>query len=598
MAGKKIPINYAARDFESIKSELVALAKKYYPNNFKDFSEVGFGSMVMDNVAYVGDILSFYLDYQANESFFDSAIEFKNVLKLAKQMGYKLRENPSSQGIATFFISIPATSTGLGPEQSYIPTLKAGTNISTQSGINFTLIEDVIFSSPINDVVVGDVDSETGTPTSFIIRAYGRVVSGEEREVLVDISDYTKFLRVPVEISNVAEVLSVEDEQGNRYYEVDYLSQDTIYKSVANRSETNKYAPSILKPFNVPRRFVVEREEGKVILQFGSGKDASGDISDSITEPTKSVLKMHGKEYFSDDSFDPTNIVESDAYGIVPENTRLRIKVRTNTGNNVNAGVDTLTKVSNIKIEFKDLTVLNSSLVSRVATSIESTNEEPIVGDITLPSVEEFKIRVMNSFASQNRAVTKQDYEALCYKMPPMFGLVKRVRAERDPDSFKRNINVHVISEDEYGKLIQSNSAIKENLKTWLNKSRMINDTIDIIDADIINFGIDFEIVGELTEDKREVLNNALFEVKQEFSRLRDIGEPLFITDIYKALKKAKGVLDVTDVKVVCKNGGLYSDMFIDVSQYTSPDGRYVEIPINSIFEIKYPDNDIKGSVK
>jgi hypothetical protein len=598
MAGKKIPINYTARDFQSIKTELVSLAKKYYPNNFKDFSEVGFGSMVMDNVAYVGDVLSFYLDYQANETFFDSAIEFKNVLKLAKQMGYKLRENPSSQGIATFFISIPADSVGLAPDDSYIPVLKSGTVLNTESGISFTLMEDVVFSSPLNDVVVGDVDSETGVPTSFIIRAYGKVVSGAERQIFVNVSGYTKFLRIPIEVSNVAEVISVIDEQGNEYYEVDYLSQDTVYRAVVNRSDTNKYAPSILKPYNVPRRFVIDREEGKVILQFGSGRDATGNISDSITEPTKKVLKIHGKEYFSDDSFDPTNIVESDVFGIVPENTRLSIKVRTNAVNDVNAGVDTLIKVTNPKFEFKDITVLNKTLLTNVITSIESTNEEPILGDISLPSVEEFKIRVINSFASQNRAVTKQDYEALCYKMPPMFGMIKRVRAERDSDSFKRNINLHVISEDEYGKLIQSNSAIKENLKTWLNKSRMINDTIDILDADIVNLGIEFEVVSELTEDKREVLSNAIFEVKQEFSRLRDIGEPLFITDIYKALKKAKGVLDVTEVKVVCKNGGLYSDIFIDIAQVTSPDGRYVEIPNNSIFEIKYPDNDIKGSIK
>jgi hypothetical protein len=598
MAGKKIPINYTARDFQSIKSELVSLAKKYYPNNFKDFSEVGFGSMVMDNVAYVGDVLSFYLDYQANETFFDSAIEFKNVLKLAKQMGYKLRENPSSQGIATFFISIPADSVGLGPDDSYVPVLKSGTVLNTESGASFTLMEDVVFSSPLNDVVVGEVDSETGVPTSFIIRAYGRVVSGAEREVSVTVSGYTKFLRIPLEVSNVAEILSVIDEQGNEYYEVDYLSQDTVYRAVVNRSDTNKYAPSILKPYNVPRRYVVDREDGKVILQFGSGRDASGNISDSITEPTKKVLKLHGKEYFSDESFDPTNIVESDVFGIVPENTRLLIRVRTNAVNDVNAGVDTLTKITNPKFEFKDLTTLNKTLLTNVISSIESTNEEPILGDISLPSVDEFKIRVMNSYASQNRAVTKQDYEALCYKMPPMFGMLKRVRAERDSDSFKRNINLHVISEDEYGKLIQSNSAIKENLKTWLNKNRMINDTIDILDADIVNFGIEFEVVAELTEDKREVLSNAIFEVKQEFSRLRDIGEPLFITDIYKALKKAKGVLDVTEVKVACKNGGLYSDIFIDVPQATSPDGRYVEIPNNSIFEIKYPDNDIKGSIK
>jgi hypothetical protein len=598
MASKKISINYAARDFESIKSELVGIAKKYYPNNFKDFSEVGFGSMVMDNVAYVGDVLSFYLDYQANETFFDSAIEFKNVLKLAKQMGYKLKENPSSQGIATFFISVPASVTGLGPDTSYIPVLKAGTTLATNSNTAFTLLEDVLFSSPSNDIVVGEVDSDSGTPTSFIIRAFGKVVSGEEREYFVDIGEYVKFLKIPIEISNVAEVLSVEDEQGNIYYEVDYLSQDTVFKPVANRSETNKYAPSILKPFNVPRRFVVERENGKVVLQFGSGKDATGNISDAITEPSKAVLKFHGKEYFPDQSFDPLSIIESDVAGVVPENTRLRILLRINTSNSVNAGVDTLTKILRPITEFKDLTVLNSSLVSSVINSLESTNEEPILGDTTVPSVEEFKIRVVNSFSAQNRAVTKQDYESLVYKMPPTFGMIKRVRAERDPDSFKRNINLHVISEDEYGKLIQANSAIKQNVRTWINRSRMINDTIDILDADIINFGIEFEIVTELTADKRETLANAMFQIKEEFSRIRDIGEPLFITDVYKALKKANGVLDVTDVKIINKNGGLYSDIFIDIQNITSPDGRYINIPINSIFEIKYPDNDIKGSVK
>jgi hypothetical protein len=598
MANRKIPINYAARDFESIKSDLVSLAKKYYPNNFKDFSEAGFGSMMMDNVAYIGDILSFYLDYQANETFFDSALEFRNVVKLAKQMGYKFRENPSSQGIATFFISIPASSTGLGPDTAYIPILKQGSTINTESSINFTLLEDVIFSSPANDVVVGQVNEDTGAPTSFIIRAYGRVVSGENRELFVNVGEYSKFLKIPISLSNISEIISVEDEQGNKYYEVDYLSQDVIYKAVVNRSETNKYAPSILKPFNVPRRFTVERDGERVYLQFGSGRDATGNIADAITEPSKVVLQLHGKDYFSDESFDPTNIVESDAFGVVPENTRLRIVVRTNSNSNVNVGVDTLTKVSNARLEFKDLTVLNSSIVSNIINSIESTNEEPILGDITLPSVEEFKLRVLNSFSSQNRAVTKQDYEALCYKMPPMFGLLKRVRAERDTDSFKRNINLYVVSEDEYGKLIQSNSVIKENLKTWLNKSRMINDTIDILDANILNFGIDFEIVVDTTADRYEALNNALFEVKQEFSRVRDIGEPLFITDVYKSLKKAKGVLDVVDVKISVKTGGLYSDNFIDITTSTSPDGRYINIPQDYVFEVKYPDNDIKGSIK
>jgi hypothetical protein len=598
MPNKKVPINYASRDFESIKSDLVSLAKKYYPNSFKDFSEAGFGSMMMDMVAYIGDILSFYVDYQANESFFDSANEFKNVIKLAKQMGYKIRENPSSQGIATFFISVPAAANGLEPDSKYIPTLKRGTVLGTNSGNSFTLLEDVFFSRSDNDVVVGQVNEDTGIPISYIIRAFGKVISGQSREFFIDVGSYKKFLKIPINSSNIAEILSVEDSTGNRYYEVDYLSQDIVYKAVINRSETNKYAPSLLKPFSVPRRFVVERDGTNVHLQFGTGFDSSGDISDAITEPSKVVLKLHGKDYFSDEEFDPTNLIQSDAFGVVPENTTLKVIARINDSNSVNAGVDSITKVIKSNFEFKDLVSLNRSLVTKVINSLECTNEEPIVGDISVPSVEEFKRRVLNSHATQNRAVTKQDYEAMCYKMPPMFGMLKRVKAIRDSDSFKRNINLYVISEDVFGKLITSNATIKDNLKTWLNKNRMINDTIDILDTNIINFGIEFEIVVESNAERLETLANATREVKKEFSRLRDIGEPLFITDVYTALKKATGVLDVIKVDIVPKVGTLYSDYTINISQNLSPDGRYVIIPDDSIFEIKFPDLDIKGTIK
>lgn len=598
MPNKKVPINYASRDFETIKSDLVSLAKKYYPNNFKDFSEAGFGSMMMDMVAYIGDILSFYVDYQANESFFDSANEFKNVIKLAKQMGFKIRENPSSQGIATFFISVPSAINGLEPDPSYIPILKSGTILSTNSGISFTLVEDVFFSKTENDVVVGQVNETTGIPTSYIIRAFGKVISGKTRELFIDVGTYKKFLKIPLNISNIAEVLSVEDSSGNRYYEVDYLSQDIIYKAVINRSETNKYAPSLLKPFSVPRRFIVERDGTNVYLQFGSGFDATGDISDAIVDPSKAVLKLHGKDYFTDEEFDPTNLIQSDALGVVPENTTLKIITRVNESDSVNAGVDSITKIVKSNFEFKDLVNLNRGLTLSVMNSLECTNEEPIIGDITVPSVEEFKRRVLNSYATQNRAVTKQDYEAMCYKMPPTFGMLKRVKAIRDPDSFKRNINLHVISEDNFGKLIKTNSTIKENLKVWLNKNRMINDTIDLLDTNIINFGIEFEIVVEPNAERLETLGNAAREVKKEFSRLRDIGEPLFITDVYTSLKKASGVLDVIKVDIVSKSGTLYSDYSINIPQSLSPDGRYIIIPEDSIFEIKFPDLDIKGIIK
>ena len=115
---KKVPIKYTARDFGSIRSDLVDYAKRYYPDSFKDFSDASFGAMMVDTVAYVGDVLSFYLDYAVNESFLDTAVEFDNVVKLSRQLGYKFRGKPSTFGILTLYVLCPANVTGLGPDTS------------------------------------------------------------------------------------------------------------------------------------------------------------------------------------------------------------------------------------------------------------------------------------------------------------------------------------------------------------------------------------------------------------------------------------------------------------------------------------------------
>ena len=104
MQKKIIPINYTSRDFDSIRQELENFARRYYPNTYQDFNEASFGSLMLDTVAYVGDILSFYLDYQTNESFLDSAVEYSNVLRLARQLGYKQTTSPASYGLLTFYI--------------------------------------------------------------------------------------------------------------------------------------------------------------------------------------------------------------------------------------------------------------------------------------------------------------------------------------------------------------------------------------------------------------------------------------------------------------------------------------------------------------
>ena len=162
---KKVPINYTSRDFNTIKESLVEYAKRYYPNNFKDFNEASFGSLMLDTVAYVGDILSFYLDYQANESFLDTALEYNNVIKHSRQLGYKFTGAPTAVGEVSFFVLVPANSAGTAVDADYYPKLKRGSTVFSTAGTSYLLIEDIDFSKTTNEIIVSNVNSTTGVQT-------------------------------------------------------------------------------------------------------------------------------------------------------------------------------------------------------------------------------------------------------------------------------------------------------------------------------------------------------------------------------------------------------------------------------------------------
>jgi hypothetical protein len=593
---KKIPINYFARDFNSIKDALVEHTKRYYPETFKDFNEASFGSLMLDTVSYVGDILSFYLDYQANESFLQTSNEFQNVVKLARQMGYKLDDTPTAHGIATFFILVPATPLGDEPDQRYIPVLKRGSTFSTPAGSQFILNEEVRFDKNDNEVVVGRV-SENGNVTHYAIKSYGQVISGRFESITVSVGQFKRFLKLDVGMENVSEIISVVDLEGNEYFEVDYLSQDVIYRPIANRTETKKDVNSFLRPYSVPRRFVVEKDGTSTYLQFGFGIDSTDFNKDREVDPSSVILKYHSKEYISDSGFDPSNLLYSDKFGIVPENTQLRITARINDFEDVNAGVDSLTEIGFPNFEFDDDLSLDRNLRNSVVSSLEVTNEEPIVGKVDVVNADEIKMRALHTLSTQNRAVTREDYKSLIYKMPNEYGSIKRVNVLRDQDSFKRNLNIYVISEDSSNKLIETNSTVKNNVKIWLNSNRMINDTIDILDAKILNIGVDFSIIADLERDKYETLNNSISALTAYFSRPKEIGESIFLTDIVKTIKDVDGVIDVVDVQIVNKTSGNYPGIYYDLYKYLSSDGRYIEVPENVIFEVRFPSSDLKGVV-
>jgi len=593
---KIVPINYTSRDFSSIRDDLLELAERLYPDSFQDFSEASFASLMVDAVSYVGDQLSFYLDYNVNESFLDTAYQFNNILRHGRALGYKYTGRPSTYGPVALFILVPASTTGIGPDTAYIPILKRGTQFSSTTGLSYTLIENVDFAAPANTVAVGRTDTTTGAPTHYAIKAFGTVVSGQFVTDRVKIGAFQKFLRVRMATPNLSEIISVFDTDGNEYFEVEYLAQDMIYKELPNMNYKKDNVPSVLKPYVVSRKFVVERDTRDTYLQFGSGKE---NATLEVADPQSVAMDVYGKTYTTSLTFDPTRLSQNESLGTVPQNTTLIVTGRMTNPGNSNLAVGQLTTVNTSHFSFgKSIDELNASKVSLVEGSLEVDNEVPIVGEVSIPNSAEVKQRVFDTFPTQNRAVTQADYENLCYRMPAKFGSIKRVSAQRDPDSQKRNLNLYVISEDPFGSLIQTNAAIKNNLKTWLNQYRMINDTIDILNPYIINLGIEFSIRVISGTDKYSTIDACIDALAGSYESGFFIGESFSISDVYQILGGVAGVLDVLKVRVYCKTGVDYSSATIDINSNLSPAGDQLIIPQNAIVELKYPSTDITGKAR
>ena len=593
MAKKSPPIRYTSRDFESIKDELIDYAKKYYPDTVKDFNPSSFSMFFVDTVSYIGDMLSFYIDYQASESFFDSAIEYENILRHGREKGFSLNGSASTYGVLSYYILVPALASGLGPDLTYAPILRRLSEFSTRNGANFVLMEDINFADVDKvEYRAARVNEVTGVPTYYAAKVKGKVVSGRLVTRTVEVGEFQRFLRVNLDSNRISEILSVIDSEGNEYYEVANLAQDVIYKSIINNNLDG--AISILKPVAVPRRFEVVRMMDQTYLQFGYGTENS--YAD-VVDPRNTTLNLFGKPYISDATFDPSKLLENDKFGISPTNTFLTISYRENDNGSLNASVDTVTNTVSPMFRFANRNSLLNSQVSFVIDSLEVTNEEPFTGNVTLPSSEELKIRIQNHFSAQNRAVTSEDYKALCYSMPVQFGGISRVNVFQDKSSFKRNLNLYVVCEDSNRNLTPTNQIIKQNIKEWISTHKMINDTIDILDAKIINYGIEFKAISETKYNRYEVLEKCIQRLKELMNVKQDIGESIQISKIYNALNEVEGVEDVKDVRITGRTGSVYSQTQFNFDKNISVDGRTIRGYNNVIFELRFPNDDIKGSI-
>jgi hypothetical protein len=272
------------------------------------------------------------------------------------------------------------------------------------------------------------------------------------------------------------------------------------------------------------------------------------------------------------------------------------VKYRKNTVADVNVPVGAIKAVNTPVISFNNSAVSAANITS-IRDSIEVDNEEPILGQVKAATVDEIRTRAIDAYASQNRAVTKQDYLSLIYRMPAKFGAVRRANILQDRDSLKRNLNLYIVSENSNGYLTQSPSTVKENLKTWLNKYKMINDTVDILDGRVANIGIEFELVGVLDKNPTEILTKAIAAIKAKYAEKLSFGVPFYISEVYKILNDLPEVIDTTSVKIVDKQGTGYNSNNFDVENNISADGRFIKVPEDVVLEIRYPDQDIIGAV-
>jgi len=594
---KKPNIKYTSRSFTSIKNDLVEHAKRYYPNSYNDFSDASFGGLMFDAVAYVGDMLSFYLDYQTNESFLETAIEYNNIRKLSSQMGYNFYGNPAAYGIATFYVIVPANLTGLGPDSTFIPILKTKSKINAINGASFMLTENVDFNDPAVEVVAARFDDATGKPTHYALRTFGQVRSGLHYIKEIDVGDYTKFLRVKVGTAAINEILSVFDSEGHEFHQVEHLSQEVVYKETTNPNAVSDNVPSIIKPFIASRRFVVEQDESGTYLQFGYGTEATID-KNGFANPSEVVLQMSGKNYITDQAFDPVKFLGTDKFGIAPSNTTLLVTYGSNDSTNVSVPINGFREVSRALFEFpNDLTSPNAATRLTVRDSIEVSNEERIVVEATIPTVDEIRYRAYASFAAQNRVVTKNDYEAYTYQMPSKFGKVSRVNVVNDPSGINKRLALYVISKDKSDNFVATNNTTKTNLKVWLNKNKMLTDNIDVFDAKIINIGFDFKYAVQPGFSKTTVQAAVNTALRSLFSEKFYIGEPVYITTLYQTINRVQGVVDTIKVTPIVKNSANYSNLGLFVDDILSKDGTYLKCPKNCVFEIKFLDEDLKGTV-
>lgn len=615
MASKR-NISYLNRDFESFKNSLIDFTKTYFSNTYNDFTPESPGMMDIERASYVGDVLSFYLDNQINETYVQYAKQNNNLYELAYMFNYR----PKVTGVASvtldFYQLLPAVLSG----SSYVPdfnyTLKINKNsIITSQLVNvpsFLTLEDVDFSisSSNNNTEITVYSFSAGNPTFFILKKQVQAISAEIKTTTFTFGTPQRFSTVNINDENIIDILDITDSDGNEWYQVSHLAQDVIYDSITNTNpnDPNTYldqtdVPYLLKLNRVQRRFVTRFiNSGSLQLQFGAGN--TGDEDETIVpNPDNVGLGLPFGQNKLTTAYSPTNFIFTNTYGISPSNTTLTVRYLVGGGINSNVPSNTLTQVEG-NVYFNNPN-LNQSTAQVIFDSLSVNNSLAASGGNDGDTIEEIRQNIISNYNSQLRNVTPEDYLIRTLSMPSKFGVIAKAYIE--PTKIQ-NVNIgeipsvldlYVLSYNNRKQLTYPTSTLKQNLSTYLSQYRIIGDSIRIKNAFIINIGVNFDIIILPDYNSNDVLNNCILALQDYFNIDKwQINQPIIIKDLYILLDKIEGVQTVKNIEIINKSGTSngYSQYAYDIKGATFNNVIYPSLD-PSIFEIRYLNEDIKGRV-
>ena len=630
-------VRYLNKDFTSFKDNLIEFSKVYFPNTYNDFNESSPAMIFIEMASYVGDVLSYYIDNQFKESLLAFAEEKKTVYNMAQAFGYKPKLATAATTNLDVFQTVPATSAGTGtgddyttkPDLDYAMILKEGMVVSSTNGTKFTSEEDCSFkfSSSFDPMEISIYDSKANVPLTYLLKKSVRVTSGDINTEYLTFNAAEKYSRVALSNTNITEITSVTDSDGNTWYEVPFLAQDTVFTDMENKAvnddslyQYSDQAPYLLKLLKTARRFTTYiREDGKTELRFGAGTSDSPD-EELIPNPDNVGSSLAGGVSKLGQSFDPSNFLNTKAYGQAPSNTTLTVTYRHGGGIDHNTPSSTIRSIDTLNITL-DESNLSSNLIATTKASIAINNTIPATGGRDDESVVEVKNNTLAYFQAQGRAVTKEDYIVRVYALPARYGNVAKAYIVQDTQLDNVNVteanvimnpfalNLYLLGYNSSKQLTNLNDAVKDNIKTYLTQFRMVTDAVNIKNAFVINVGVKFTLLTKVGYNKEDVILRAIQKVREFFQIDKwQIGQPIVLADLAYQISLTEGVSAVVPpvhdnpnglpVLITNKHSSSsgYSGNVYDISTATKDGVVYPSLD-PSCFELKYPATDIVGRV-